>query len=214
MPAPKELSCARGHAGTAHLLSLTFLSNVVAYACRLTNRGSTDGHPGQPRQGRPRAVRARCDSSHQVSRTTLHQGEEHTITDTVSSRPTPSAARCAASPGRNRIFRALWRPKIRSTALSAPLGEKVDEVRKGRKGRKPPAPTRCFGFVNDLDRYRQARCGRRFALLGGAATVCCPAVSPKACTSGEFPVEHMPSLAEIAETGFRRFRPSGCCAPM
>ena len=129
-------------------------------------------------------------------------------------RPTSSAARCAASPGRNRIFRALWRPKIRSTALSAPLGEKVDEVRKGRKGRKPPAPTRCFGFVNDLDRYRQARCGRRFELLGGAATVCCPAVSPKACTSGEFPVEHMPSLAEIAETGFRRFRPSGCCAPM
>jgi hypothetical protein len=173
MPAPKELSCARGHAGTAYLLSLTFLSNVVAYACRLTNRGSTDGHPGQPRQGRPRAVRARCDSSHQVSRTTLHQGEEHTITDTVSSRPTPSAARCAASPGRNRIFRALWRPKIRSTTLSAPLGEKVDEVRKGRKGRKPPAPTRCFGFVNDLDRYRQARCGRRFELLGGAATVCC-----------------------------------------
>jgi hypothetical protein len=30
----KELSCARRCACTAHILSLTFLSNVVAYACR------------------------------------------------------------------------------------------------------------------------------------------------------------------------------------
>jgi hypothetical protein len=52
------------------------------------------------------------------SRTTLHRGKEHTFTNTVPYPPDTHvrALRCFTGP--KGIFRSLWRPKIRSTALS------------------------------------------------------------------------------------------------
>jgi hypothetical protein len=41
--------------------------------------------------------------------------------------------------------------------------------RKGRKGRKLPAPIRRVGFVKDIN-HLDARCGGRFAPLGAAET--------------------------------------------
>jgi hypothetical protein len=78
--------------------------------------------PGQPRQGRLRAVRARCDSSHQVSRTTLHQGEEHTITDTVSSPPDIQRRALCCFTGPKPHFSGAMAPENSINRLERALG--------------------------------------------------------------------------------------------
>jgi hypothetical protein len=75
-------------------------------------------------------VRARFERarvySHKVFRTMLYRARSRRSPTRFPIRPTPTSARYAASPGQNGHFRSLWRPKIRSTALSlfkAPLDD-------------------------------------------------------------------------------------------
>jgi hypothetical protein len=81
--------------------------------------------------------------SHQVSRTTLYQGEARTITNTCAMPATE-------------LERSL-------------LARQENERRNGRKGRKLPATIQCVGFVNDIN-HLDVHCGSRFAPLGVAET--------------------------------------------
>jgi hypothetical protein len=110
---------ARCPSHTMHIGCLTFLSNVVAYVCRLSSRGSTDGRfptTGCPNdapsgQGSSRSSPARCPV-----------------------RPTAGAACCAASRAKPH-FSGAMAPENSIHRLPHPLDEPTN---KWRKGRKPP----------------------------------------------------------------------------
>jgi hypothetical protein len=116
MPATKELSCARGHAGTEHFWSLTDLNNVVAYVCRLSPTGS-----------------ASCSLVSMIVCTVLDRGRNTRMHLSSISRPYAVRKNSRSPQGAHAQFRVALPP--RRTLWTAPLGceRKIKERRKGRK---------------------------------------------------------------------------------